>query len=271
MKSICFANLKGGTGKTATLFNIAGILAEKGKRVLVIDVDPQGNITNNLGIRTDDLENEKREKPKIKTIVDVFESSDKIKPPEVIIKTKINNIFLIPGSIYLTATELQLIQLAGRELILKNFIEDNINFFNKFFDYIFFDTNPSFNIMNQNAFIVADSILLVNDVSRNSILGSEKFCDLWADIRKRLKLQDNVKGLIINHFDKRTKVASELLEYIVEHEKFKDILIPVPIPTTVRIKDGELSIKTINLMDKKSPAYQAYLKVIEELYRRGIL
>ena len=104
---------------------------------------------------------------------------------------------IICSSIQLTATEMQLVSRAGREQILKNYIDDNIKFFREY-DYVIIDTNPSMGIINQNAFYVADNILLVTDVSYNGIQGAELFMYLWEKARNDLRKADNISAFFIN-------------------------------------------------------------------------
>ena len=217
MKITVVATLKGGVGKTMMAFNLAGALAEK-KKVLLIDVDPQCNLTNNTGVAvTDD---------NYFSCIDIFESS--VQPPEqLIIKSPIPelpNLDIIPSHIYLVATEIKISSKAARERILINYIEDHQKFF-KQYDHIIIDTNPSMNIVNQNAFLAADSIILVTDVDDNSRLGLHAFMYLWGEIRKDLRKKDNIKALIINKADVRTNLTSSMLNYCRTDEELSSILV----------------------------------------------
>lgn len=262
MKIITIGTLKGGTGKTATTFNLAGILAESHK-VLLIDCDPQTNLSLNCGV---DITAEN-----INTVKDLFD--DNINAEEVIFKWPIEDLPLIdivPSSIMLTATELNIVSRVGRENILKNFISDNEITFGRY-DYILIDTNPSMGIINQNAFLAADSIILVSDVSLNGIQGTELFIELWANARKHLRKNDNVKALIINNFDKRTKLSSELIEYCAGNENIKNIVLKTTIPASVQIKNAEIEHRTINFLYKNSPVHNAYKNIVQELQEKGVL
>ena len=262
MKIITTGTLKGGTGKTSTLFNLAGLLAEEYK-ILLIDCDPQTNLSLNCGVDIT-VKN-------LKTIVNIFE--DNATTENIIFKNPIKelkNIDIIPSSIKLTATELQIVSKAGRENILKNFIVKNQSLLNNY-DYIFIDTNPSMGIVNQNVFLIADSIILVSDVSLNGIQGAELFIELWADTRRLLGKADNVKALILNNLDKRLKLSSELIEYCNDNESTKDIFIKTVIPSSVQVKNTELEHKTINLLHKFSPIYEAYKNILIELKEKEIV
>jgi len=254
--------LKGGTGKTATLFNLAGLLAED-YRVLLIDCDPQTNLSLNCGVDIT-VKN-------LKTIVDIFD--DNSTAENVIFKNPIKelkNIDIIPSSIKLTATELQTVSKAGRENILKNYIIDNQKIFEKY-DYILIDTNPSMGIINQNAFLAADSIILISDISLNGIQGTELFIELWANARKHLRKENNVNALILNNLDRRIKLSAELIEYCGENESTKNIILKSVIPSSVQVKNTEIEHRTINCFYKNSPVHEAYINVLKELKERGII
>lgn len=262
MKIIACATLKGGVGKSLTAFNLCGFLAEKGYRVLAIDMDPQGNLTNNLGVdRTVDG---------FKSIKDILEKQCGV--DEVILESVIKElpgIDLIGSSIFLTRTEFQITSLAGRENILRNYLEDNKEKFNQY-DYIIIDTNPSMSIINQNALVVADSIILLSDVSMNAFEGAQLFMALWEDICKNLRIKNNVKAMLVNNFDKRIKLAKDYIGFCMEDEEIGPMLLNTIIPVNVKLKESELEAKPINIFDKTSKGYEAFSKLVEELYERGI-
>jgi chromosome partitioning protein len=170
----------------------------------------------------------------------------------------------------LTATELQIVSKAGRENILKNFIINNQKILNEY-DYILIDTNPSMGIINQNAFLVADSIILISDVSLNGIQGVELFVELWADSRRYLQKENNIKALILNNLDRRIKLSSELIEYCDENESTKDIILKTIIPSSVQVKNTEIEHRTINYLHKNSLIHEAYKNILIELKQKGIL
>jgi chromosome partitioning protein len=262
LKAITIGTLKGGTGKTASLFNLAGLIAEQHK-VLLIDCDPQTNLSLNCGVDIT-VKN-------IKTVKNIFDGNATAK--EVIFKSPIKelpNIDIIPSSIGLTATELQIVSRAGRENILKNFLLDNQRALSEY-AYILIDTNPSMGIVNQNAFLVADSIILISDVSLNGIQGAELFITLWGDARKHLRKDNNIKALVLNNFDKRIKLSGELVEYCRDNEGIKDIVLETTIPASVQVKNTELEHRTINCLHKNSQVHDAYKGVLRELQERGII
>ena len=259
---VTVGTLKGGTGKTATIYNLAGLLAEK-DRVLLIDCDPQTNLSLNCGVDIT-VRN-------LKTVRDIFDGT--VAAGSVIFRNPIKelpNLDIIPSSIALAATELQIVSCAGRENILRNFIMDNQSALREY-SYILIDTSPSMGIVNQNAFVIADSIVLVSDVSLNGIQGAELFIELWAGVRKNLRKEDDVKALVLNNFDKRIKLSFELIDYCNENEATSGIVLSTVIPSSVQVKHAEIEHKPVNCLYKNSPVHEAYKNVVRELRKREVL
>lgn len=259
MKIITIGSLKGGTGKTVTLFNMAGIVAQKHK-VLLIDGDPQANLSSNIGIDVND--------EKLATVMDIFNkgSAEIIEAPN----RALPNLDIIPANIDLTATEFQIVSKAGRENILKTFVQLHYDKLSKY-DYIFIDTNPSMGIINQNAFLVADSIILISDVSINGLRGVELFMRLWKEARKYLNKENNIKALVLNNFDKRIKLSAELVEYCADTPEIKDIVLKNVVPYSVQVKKTELNQRTISQLFPGSAVHDAYKNIISELNEREVL
>lgn len=273
-KIITFATLKGGAGKTMNLFNLAGTLAGRGKRILLIDVDPQCNLSANCGIDVADMG--------FVTIKDVFakyRATEQPKAQDVIIRHPIENLKtldIVPSSIYLFNIEEDITILEGRTRILKSFITRNQEQLRKY-DYIFIDTNPSMSVFNVNAFYAADAIIITTDISSNSISGAELFCGLWDAKREQInetseiRKEDNIEALLIGNYDKRNNLSKELLEYVQMAEFSKDIVLDTIIPATVKLKDTEVSHTPINILHKGEVAHQAFEDLADELDRKGIL
>jgi len=262
LKIITIGTLKGGTGKTSSLFNIAGLLAENHK-ILLIDADPQTNLSLNCGVDIT-VKN-------LKTIKDIFDNNESAE--NVIFKNTIKelpNIDIIPSSIGLTATEMQIVSQIGRENILKNFMLDNEKVLSEY-EYILIDTNPSMGIVNQNAFLVANSIILISDISLNGIQGAELFISLWENARKQLRKDDNITALILNNFDKRIKLSSELVEYCKENDSINNIILDNVIFNSIQVKNTELEHKPINILHKNSSIHASYKNVLNELLKRRMI
>lgn len=264
MKSIAFGTLKGGTGKTTSCFNLAGALAlNPDNKILLVDGDPQCNLTNDIGIDCSDMD-----RNNIRTI---FENK-KIDPSELIIHgvlDELPNIDIIPSNILLIKTEMQLVSIAGREKLLANYFERNKDFFSQY-THIIFDTNPNLGVVNQNIFYFVDSIILVSDVSLNAIQGAELFTFLWEENIEDLGIDNNIKALIINNFDKRINLAKDLQDYYLSEEEFKDILVETPIPGSVAMKDTSISHSPVVVLQPNHQAASAVRRVVKELVAREV-
>lgn len=250
-------------------FNIGGILAQLDYKVLIIDSDLQGNLTNNMGID--------RTNPDLKTTYDIFNIDEPQPTPEELVLVQPNkrvvNLDMIAGSIFLHKAELKMATVAGREQILKNYFDDHKEFFARY-DFILIDTNPSMSIVNQNAFLASDAVLLVSDVSMNAIEGAQLFIALWEEARKRLRAADNIKGFIINDFDSRNKLSADFLEYLRQSPDTADLrtlMFETIIPRNVRITESELAAVPISQYDISSKGCDAIASLVDEMLERKIL
>ena len=263
MKIITVATLKGGVGKSNFSFNLGGILAQNSKKVLLIDADQQANLTLNVGV---DITNQKA------TIKDIFENNN-INMDSVVIKSPIEELptlDIITSDLILYKTEIQLVLKPARETILARYFKENKDKL-KNYDYIIIDTNPSFSLTNQNAFLVADEIILLSDVSLNAIQGAELFMALWNDIRKDLGLDNNINSLILSNVDRRLKLSTELIDYCNNNESLKSLKLENIIYNSKVFKETELEHKPINILAKNSNQHKNYIELIEELYQKNIL
>ena len=243
MKIISFGTLKGGTSKTTTTFNVSSILAERGYKVLAVDADPQANLTTNFGL-DETIEG-------FKSIQDIFE--DKESNIESIVcrspLKELKKLDVIPSGIMLTSTEMRLVGMAARENTLKNYIARNKVFFDAY-DYILIDTNPSMSIVNQNAFAISDFICLTNIIGMNSFKGTQLFMALWSDIAESLGLDNNIKGLLVTQYDKRTNLSGQFLDFLKDLEYVRSILFDTIIPINIKLAESELEKKPINIYDR---------------------
>lgn len=264
MKVIAFGTLKGGTGKTTVAYNVGGVLAEEYK-VLFIDMDPQANLSDGVGIDTTDQTGA--------TVRDIFDNPHKVEADDVITESpmwQLPNLDIIASHIRLTATELHLVAVAGRERIIQKWIERNKARLKKY-DYIILDTNPSMGIINQNAFMSADSIVLVSDVSKKSIQGAQQFMYLWGEVCENMDVEDKTNALILNNGDKRLNLTKDIKEYYEDDEDFGKIVLQNMIPSRVDIKNTETKYLPINITAPTSDACEAFRDVVAELLERGVL
>ena len=180
------------------------------------------------------------------------------------------NLDIVSSHIRLTATELQLVSVAAREKILTKWIKKNSNVLNRY-DYIIIDTNPSMGVVNQNAFMAADSIILVSDVSKKAIQGAQLFTYLWGEICESMDVADNTKALILNNCDKRIGLTENIKEYYRDDEDFGKIFLENVIPARVDVKNTEVAYLPINLTAPNSDACEAFRAVVAELKEREVL
>lgn len=262
MKTIAIGTLKGGVGKSTVSSTLASVLAlTYNKKVLMIDADPQANTTSLFQL------NELQEN--YKSIKDIFENKN-IAPASVVYETGFDNLDIIGSTIMLTATEMKLVPSTAREFYLERYFEKNKNFFSQY-DYIIFDTNPSMSTINQNVFAIADSIILVSEIGAGSFKGVELFDFLWGDISEKLRIENNINALIVNRSNKQTVLYKDYMDYLKENELTKDIVLNNTISETIKIKEAELSNKTINISDPNSKYTVEFCSVINELFKRGVL
>lgn len=271
MKFISFATMKGGTGKTTCCYQLACCIARTAK-VLVIDLDPQGNLSSNFKF------NSFTEDPGVKSVADIFENFD-TDPLSILVTQPLAdcpNLDLLPSHMFLNGTEMLIMSRSCREQILANYIQKNYQFFS-YYDYILFDTGPNMGIINQNAFFVSDHIILVCDPDVNSANGASLFIRLWKMARQYASLEDHVDALIVNNVE-RTKMTGKLDAYLTSHPIFKNITLASRIPHTTRYKECTeqnvpiylLKTKTKQEEESRQRAASCIDNVMQELIERGI-
>ena len=267
-KIIAFAQLKGGVGKTTLSFNLGCSLSNRGKKVLMVDADPQSNLTSNFNydIYSRDA----------KTLRAVFEALEELpNPEEMIIKQPIEvlkNLDLIPNTMWSYLTEENLSSRSYREKILLNYFNKHEDFFRQY-DYIFFDCNPGIGLVNQNVFGLADDIILITDPDVNSARGSDLFINMWM-MKKEPNSPLKITGLIMNNMEK-TNISKELKEYLSTHELFKQITLSQTIPHTTAFKEAASNNIPLFMLRKGGSgiagAKVAISNLIDEMKKRGIL
>lgn len=280
MKIIAITALKGGTGKSVITFNIAGLLAQKfRKKILIVDIDPQHNMSNLLykvGTRSVRTTTPKTKKEELAmslrdyTTEDIFERGTDAS--QVIHKTHISRLDIIPTTISMTAIELQLTGVAGRELVLKNWIEDNRKYLEQY-DYIFFDANPTMSIVNINAYIICDSIVLISDIDADGIEAVGTFLELYYPIQSRIdrRAEDNIKGLIINKRDDTTKLTRDFIDHVYSDKfMFSDLVLKNNIHKSTAISETKNFREPIDKR-RDERVYNELIDIIDEMMGRGIL
>lgn len=267
MKKISVPTIKGGVGKSFLVFNMAGYLCKQGKKVLIIDCDAQGNVSDCCGI-SDDMD--------YLTVSDIYESymrKKDISPSDIVIKSpifEIVNLDIIPADVSLTMTEMRLVPITGREKILDNYIKKHQNYFDKY-DYILFDLNPSINISNQNALYSSDSIVLISDIGKSSFKGVRLLIDAWESICEDLQIENKINGLVINKYDKRIKLSKEFIEYLRESEDLQELSFDTILPDNIKLRETEVVGMPISYYDTKNPGYKAFVELMKEFEQRGVI
>jgi chromosome partitioning protein len=247
-KVIAIANQKGGVGKTTTAVNLSSCLGFKGKKVLIIDIDPQGNTTSGLGV---DKKNVK------KSIYDVLINDEKIK--NALVDTVIENLKLCPSNIQLAGAEVELVSVISRETRMKMAIAEIKNEF----DFILMDCPPSLGLLTINSLTAADTILVPIQCEYYALEGLSQLMDTVRLVQKHLNPALDVEGVVLTMFDARTNLSIQVVEEVKKH--FKNKVYRTVIPRNVRLSEAPSFGLPIILYDPKSKGSECYLELAEEV------
>ncbi len=240
-KVIAITNQKGGVGKTTTAINLSASIALKGKKVLLIDADPQGNATSGLGI------NKTKEN---KNIYSVMINGESIK--ECIKSTQIKKLFVLPSSIELAGAELELANMIAREFVLKTAIDEIKNDF----DFIIIDCPPSLGLITINALSASDSVLIPIQCEFYALEGLGQLTNTVNLIKKKLNVNLEIEGIVLTMYESRRKLSKEVAEEVKKH--FKDKVFSVAIPRNVRLSEAPSHGVPISIYDKNSIGNKSY-------------
>ncbi|SFC85297.1 ParA family protein [Butyrivibrio sp. YAB3001] len=248
---IAIANQKGGVGKTTTSINLSASLAEKGKRVLVIDTDPQGNTTSGLGLDKNELEN---------TIYELMIGECTIQ--EAIVKNVTDRLDIIPSNVNLAAVEIELIDAEQKEYILKNAlskVKDK-------YDFIIIDCPPSLSMLTVNAMTSANTVLVPIQCEYYALEGLSQLVHTVNLVKDRLNPDLEMEGVVFTMFDSRTNLSLQVVENVKEH--IQENVYKTIIPRNIRLAEAPSYGLPINIYEPKSAGAEAYRLLAEEVIAR---
>lgn len=247
-KIIAIANQKGGVGKTTTSINLSACLAEKGKKVLVIDTDPQGNTTSGFGIEKNELDN---------TIYELILGECPIR--DCVIKNVIENVSVLPANVNLAATEIELIGVERKEYILKN----EVDYVKNEYDFIIIDCPPSLNMLTINAMTTADSVLVPIQCEYYALEGLSQLIHTVNLVKERLNPELDMEGVVFTMYDSRTNLSMQVVDNVKQNLKQK--VYNTLIPRNIRLAEAPSYGLPINKYDAKSAGAEAYMQLAEEI------
>ena len=251
-KTIAFANQKGGVGKTTTCVNVSAYLATMGKKVLLIDLDPQGNATSGVGIdKSGD----------IKSVYNVITGENYVE--EVIMKSCVDGLDVLPSEINLAGAEIELVSMDNREKILKNVI----NRLKNSYDYICIDCPPSLGLLTVNALTASDSVLIPIQCHFYALEGLTQLMNTIKLVKKHLNPTIDVEGVVLTMKDNRSNLVNQVSEEI--RKFFNKKVFNTIIPSNIRLAEAPSYGLPICKYDAKSKGAKAYCDLTREILERN--
>lgn len=249
-KIIAIANQKGGVGKTTTSINLSASLAAKGKKVLVIDTDPQGNTTSGLGVDKNDLDN---------TIYELILGECSIR--DCIIADVISNVSVVPSNVNLAAAEIELIGVDKKEYILKN----EVDYVKDDYDFIIIDCPPSLNMLTINSMTTADSVIVPIQCEYYALEGLSQLIHTINLVKERLNPELDMEGVVFTMYDSRTNLSMQVVENVKQN--LKQRVYETLIPRNIRLAEAPSYGMPITQYDPKSAGAEAYMQLADEVIR----
>lgn len=255
IKTIAVANQKGGVGKTTTVVNLAACMAEKGVKVLLIDMDAQGNATTGCGIRKKDLQ---------KSSYDLL-TDENVKLSDLVIKTPYHNLWIVPSTMDLAGAELELAEAQGRAKRLENALKTAET--ENLFDFILIDCPPSLGLVTINALTAADTVLIPIQCEFFALEGLSQLTNTVKQVKKFYNPQLDIEGVLITMFDGRLNLTMQVLAEVKKY--FASKTFKTVIPRNVRISEAPSHGKPINYYDRGSKGAKAYAELAEEILKNN--
>lgn len=254
-KVIAIANQKGGVGKTTTAVNLSSCLAYKGKKVAIIDIDPQGNTTSGLGVDKKNIE---------KSIYEVLINDENIE--NALLDTSVENLKICPSNIQLVGAEVELVSVISRETRMKVAISE----IRKKFDFILIDCPPSLGLLTLNALTAADTILVPIQCEYYALEGLSQLMNTVKLVQRHLNPALDVEGVVLTMFDARTNLSIQVVDDVKKY--FKNKVYRTVIPRNVRLSEAPSFGLPIILYDAKSKGAECYLELAQEVidYSEGV-
>ena len=249
---IAISNQKGGVGKTTTAINLSACLAEKGKRVLTIDMDPQGNTTSGFGVDKNELEN---------TIYELMLGECSIQ--DCILKDVIKNVSIIPSNVNLAAAEIELIGVDKKEFILKG----EVDWIKDKYDFIIIDCPPSLNTLTINALTTADSVLVPIQCEYYALEGLSQLIHTVNLVKERLNPELDMEGVVFTMYDSRTNLSMQVVENVKEH--LNQNIYKTMIPRNIRLAEAPSYGMPIHMYDPKSAGAESYMSLADEVIKHN--
>ena len=251
-KIISFINQKGGVGKTTSCVNIASYMAVMGKKVLLLDIDPQGNASSSLGIEKD---------ANVKTIYDVIVEDNEIE--EVILKTKVNGLDIIPSNVDLAGAEIELVQMNNREKILRRIL----NKIKDVYDYICLDCPPSLGLITVNALTASNSVIIPIQCEYFALEGLSQLMNTIKLVKIHLNSELDIEGVVLTMKDSRSNLGNSVAKDIYKY--FNNKVYDTIIPRNIRLAEAPSFGEPICIYDPRSTGAVAYRTLTEEILRKN--
>ncbi|UJL46403.1 ParA family protein [Virgibacillus natechei] len=251
-KIMSIANQKGGVGKTTSSVNLSAGLAQLGNKVLLVDIDPQGNATSGVGINKADMN---------QCIYNVL--VEDLPAEEVCVSTNVSNLDIIPATIQLSGAEIELVQIISREIRLKNSLAE----LKETYDYIIIDCPPSLGLLTLNALTASDTVLIPVQCEYYALEGLSQLLNTIRLVQKHLNNHLMIEGVLLTMLDARTNLGIQVIEEVKKY--FQDKVYKSVIPRTVRLGEAPSHGQPILTYDPKSKGADVYLELAKEVVANG--